>query len=128
MLRAMVVNETAQGFELNNQVDVAISTNSFRAVRGRPILCGILDETAFWRDESSATPDVETYNALKPATASLPGSMIIGISSLAVWLLGPLVKSMGFAALLWTMAAIAAIRTALLLFLPDEPAPVRSAA
>ena len=81
MLRAMVVNETAQGFELNNQVDVAISTNSFRAVRGRPVLCAILDEIAFWRDESSSTPDVETYNALKPATASIPSSMIIGISS-----------------------------------------------
>ena len=81
MLKAMVAREVAHGFELNNGVDVAISTNSFRAVRGRPILCAVLDETAFWRDENSATPDVETYNALKPATASIPGSMIIGISS-----------------------------------------------
>jgi hypothetical protein len=72
---------TATGFELTNSVDVVISTNSFRSVRGRPILCAILDETAFWRDETSATPDEETYKAIKPALASLPGSMIIGISS-----------------------------------------------
>jgi hypothetical protein len=69
------------GFELTNSVDVAISTNSFRSVRGRPILCAILDETAFWRDETSANPDEETYKALRPALASIPGSIIIGISS-----------------------------------------------
>jgi hypothetical protein len=72
---------TAIGFELKNSVDVVISTNSFRSVRGRPILCAILDETAFWRDETSANPDEETYKAIKPALASIPGSMIIGISS-----------------------------------------------
>jgi len=81
LLKHMIHRETATGFELTNGVDVAITTNSFRSVRGRPILCAILDETAFWRDESSATPDEETYQAIKPALASIPGSMIIGISS-----------------------------------------------
>jgi hypothetical protein len=81
LLKGMVQRETATGFELTNSVDVAISTNSFRSVRGRPILCAILDETAFWRDETSATPDEETYKAIKPALASIPGSIIIGISS-----------------------------------------------
>lgn len=81
LLKGMVQRETATGFELNNGVDVAISTNSFRSVRGRPILCAILDETAFWRDETSANPDEETYKAIKPALASIPGSIIIGISS-----------------------------------------------
>jgi len=81
LLQHMVERETATGFELTNSVDVAISTNSFRSVRGRPILCAILDETAFWRDENSATPDEETYKAIKPALASIPGSIIVGISS-----------------------------------------------
>jgi hypothetical protein len=82
LLKGMLAKKpTATGFELTNNVDVVISTNSFRSVRGRPILCAILDETAFWRDETSATPDEETYKAIRPATASLPGSMIIGISS-----------------------------------------------
>jgi hypothetical protein len=81
MLKAMVSRETAIGFELKNNVDIAISTNSFRAVRGRPILCAILDETAFWLDENSANPDEEVLAAIKPALASLPGSIVIGIST-----------------------------------------------
>lgn len=81
LLQGMIERETAYGFELSNKIDVAVSTNSFRAVRGRPVLLAILDECAFWRDDNSATPDEETYNALKPGTATMPGSMIIGISS-----------------------------------------------
>lgn len=81
MLRSMIERETAYGFELNNKVDIMVSTNSFRAVRGRPILCAILDEVAFWRDDTSATPDEETYQALKPGLVTMPGSMVIGISS-----------------------------------------------
>ena len=81
MLNAMIERETAQGFELSNRIDVFVSTNSFRAVRGRPILCAIFDEVAFWRDDASATPDIETYNAVKPGLATMPGSMIVGVSS-----------------------------------------------
>jgi hypothetical protein len=81
MLNAMIERETAQGFELLNRVDIAVATNSFRAVRGRPILCAIFDEVAFWRDEASAKPDIETYNAVKPGLATMPGSMIVGVSS-----------------------------------------------
>jgi hypothetical protein len=81
LLKGMVQRETATGFELNNGVDIAVATNSFRSVRGRPIVCAILDEVAFWRDETSSKPDEETYKALTPALASIPGSMVIGISS-----------------------------------------------
>jgi hypothetical protein len=81
MLAGMVTGETAFGFELNNGIDIMVATNSFRSVRGRPVLCAIFDEMAFWRDETSATPDEETYKAVKPGLASLPGSIIIGISS-----------------------------------------------
>jgi hypothetical protein len=73
--------KTAEGFALNNQVDIAISTSSFRSVRGRPILYAIFDEVAFWRDENSASPDDEVYTAIRPGTASIRESMIIGISS-----------------------------------------------
>jgi hypothetical protein len=44
----------------------------------------------------------------------------IGISSLAVWALGPLVKALGFDTLLWTMTAIAACTVAVVLCLPGE--------
>jgi hypothetical protein len=80
-LAQLVTRTTASGFELANQVDVVIGTNNFRAVRGRPVLLGILDECAFYASENSTSPDTETYRALLPGLMTLPGSMIIGISS-----------------------------------------------
>jgi hypothetical protein len=80
-LKAMVSRETASGFLLNNGVEVAIATNSHRSVRGRTLLCAVLDETAFYRDERSSTPDEEIYRAIKPGLARMPGSMLIGIST-----------------------------------------------
>jgi hypothetical protein len=80
-LRAMVKRETRYGFELENSVDVVVATNSFRAVRGRPVLLAILDEAAFYASETSASPDTELYAALKPGLATLPASRIIIISS-----------------------------------------------
>jgi hypothetical protein len=44
-----------------------------------------------------------------------------------VWLLGPLVKAIGFSAALWIMAGIAAVKAAIVLLLPDEPEPVPAA-
>lgn len=81
LLSSMVTRETATGFELNNRVEITVATNSFRSVRGRPVLCAIMDEVAFYRDETSASPDEETFKAIQPALASIPGAMVIGISS-----------------------------------------------
>ena len=61
---------------------------------------------------------------LRSRVAGMRLTVAFGISSLAVWLLGPLVKGMGFATLLWIMAGIAAIRAAIVLLLPDEPETV----
>jgi hypothetical protein len=80
-LAAMVVRDTANGFELSNGVDVAVATSSYRSVRGRSILLCIMDEVAFWRSEESANPDEEVYAAVKPGLARVPGSMLVGISS-----------------------------------------------
>jgi hypothetical protein len=80
-LQRMIVRETKTGFELCNGVEVAVATNSYRATRGRTVLLGILDECAFYRDETSTNPDLELYAALKPGLATLPTSMLIGISS-----------------------------------------------
>jgi predicted MFS family arabinose efflux permease len=43
-----------------------------------------------------------------------------GISSLAVWLLGPVVKAAGFQTLLTAMAVIALVTLSAVLFLPEE--------
>jgi hypothetical protein len=79
-LSAMVRRRTENGLELSNDVDISVSTNSFRAVRGRSILVSIFDECAFWMDERSSRPDTETYSAVRPGLATL-GGMLVGISS-----------------------------------------------
>jgi hypothetical protein len=81
LLKAMVTRETQSGFELSNGVDINIATNNFRSVRGRTILCAVLDECAFYRDENSASPDLELYRALVPGMVTLPDAMLIGIST-----------------------------------------------
>jgi len=81
MLRRLVRRENSDGLELSTGAELTIATNTFRGIRGRSIACVILDECAFWRDESSSNPDVEVYNAIKPGTETIEGSMIVGISS-----------------------------------------------
>ena len=81
-LKKLVRRETPIGLELNNGVEIATGTNSYRSVRGRPILCAVLDEAAFYRDETSAFADEATYAALIPGMATLaPDAMLIGIST-----------------------------------------------
>lgn len=80
MLKPMVTRETRDGLELSNGVDITVATNDFRAVRGRSILCAILDEVAYFRSDESAAPDTEVYAALKPGLMTLRGTLI-GISS-----------------------------------------------
>ena len=66
---------------------------------------------------------------LRSRVAGMRLAVAFGISSLAVWLLGPMVKAIGFSAALWIMAGIAAVKAGIVLFLPDEaePEPVPAA-
>ena len=59
---------------------------------------------------------------LRSRVAGMRLTVAFGISSLAVWALGPLVKGIGFSALLWGMAGIATLKAAIVLLLPDERA------
>lgn len=79
-LRNMVERETVNGLELNNGVEIIVSQNDYRAVRGRAIALAICDELGHWRSADSASPDFEVFNALKPGTMTVNG-MIIGIST-----------------------------------------------
>ena len=49
-------------------------------LRGRTLVAAVMDEVSFFRDESSATPDIETYRAILPSLATTDG-MLIGIST-----------------------------------------------
>ncbi len=64
---------------------------------------------------------------LRSRVSGMRLTVSFGISSLAVWLLGPMVKGIGFSSVLWIMAGIALIKAAIVLLLPDEPAVTESA-
>jgi hypothetical protein len=66
--------------EIELRITIAVHSNSYRTVRGRTLVAAIFDETAFWRDESTATLDTEVYTAVLPALATT-GGMLNGIST-----------------------------------------------
>ena len=57
-------------------------------------------------------------DSMRSRVAGLRLAVSFGISSLAVWALGPFVKAGGFTTLLWTMAGIALLTTIAVMFLP----------
>ena len=80
VLRQEIDEITRSEIRLRNGITIAIHSNSFRTIRGRT-LCGcVFDEVAVWRDELSATPDIEVYSAVLPALLTTRG-MLIGIST-----------------------------------------------
>jgi Terminase large subunit, T4likevirus-type, N-terminal len=80
VLRKELISSSSEEIVLRGGVTIAVHTNSFRTVRGRTLLACVFDEVAFWRDETSATPDLEVYRAVIPSLAA-SGGMLIGISS-----------------------------------------------
>jgi len=80
-LKALIEKETVEALELRNGVNIGVKTCSFRTLRGYTLLCAILEEIAFWRSEESANPDKEILSAVRPALATVPASLLIGIST-----------------------------------------------
>ena len=60
---------------------IGVATASHRTIRGYTMLAAVSDEIAFWRSDDSASPDVEILNALRPAMASVEGSVLLALSS-----------------------------------------------
>ena len=81
MLESLIVNETREAIELNNRITIEFHAASFRGIRGYTCVGAICDEIAFWRTDDSANPDTEILNALRPAMATVPGALILCISS-----------------------------------------------
>lgn len=81
MLSRLVVRSSAESIDLKNNITIEVQTATFRSVRGYTVVCALLDEIAFWRNEESANPDAEIVNALRPAMATIPNSLLIGLSS-----------------------------------------------
>jgi len=82
MLAEMVTTSTAEAIEFSNRSRIEVHTASFRSTRGYTLAGAILDEVAFWRsDETSAEPDREIIAGLRPGLATLPGALLLAISS-----------------------------------------------
>ena len=81
LLEALIVHETKETIALDNGITIEIHTASYRALRGHTVVGAICDEVAFWRSEEAANPDTEILNALRPAMATVPGALLLCISS-----------------------------------------------
>jgi len=81
MLAQMIERRTQTGIELTNRVTIEVHTASFRAIRGYTIIGAVCDEIAFWRSDESANPDTEILNGLRPGMATIPGALLLCIST-----------------------------------------------
>jgi hypothetical protein len=77
MLKRMVVRETAESFDLNNDVVIEVGTASFRSARGYTLCAALCDEVAFWMSEDSLNPDFEILDAIRPGMATIPNAMLL---------------------------------------------------
>lgn len=80
-LKGLIAKETQETIELRNGISIAVKTASFRSIRGYTILAAILEELSFYRAEDSANPDKEILAAVRPALATIPDSLLLGIST-----------------------------------------------
>lgn len=82
-LAHLIERETADSIDLSTKVSIQIASASFRTPRGYTIVGLVADEIAYWRDDTggSANPDVEIIRAIRPSLASVPGSLLVAISS-----------------------------------------------
>lgn len=81
LLGEMVVKEREDGVELLGHVQIEVATCSSRTIRGYTLAAAICDEAAFWQDENTVEPDREVLQALRPALATIPGSLLLCASS-----------------------------------------------
>jgi hypothetical protein len=81
VLSALVANRLKEAVELTNGVRIEVHTANFRTVRGYTAVGAVVDEAAFLRSEDSATPDTELLAALMPSMATIPGALLLAISS-----------------------------------------------
>jgi predicted MFS family arabinose efflux permease len=62
-------------------------------------------------------------DAMRSRVSGMRLTIALGASSLAVWLIGPVVKQAGFAALLWVMVATSLVTLIVVNALPTTPSP-----
>ena len=81
VLQTLVVSRTRDAIALQSGITIEIHTANDRSVRGHTVVGAICDEIAFWPTPRAAHPDTAILNALRPSTATVPGALILGLSS-----------------------------------------------
>lgn len=84
-IAALIESENADGFILRRpdgkvvSIEALPATRGGSALRGRSLVGAVLDEAAFFRDESFAVNDTELFKAVAPRI--LPGGMVVIITT-----------------------------------------------
>ncbi len=82
LLKKYVLKIHKDEIELSNGVIIACWPCNLVTVRGSSVICAILDEVAFWQhEETSANPEAEVLDALRPSMATLSNTKLIKIST-----------------------------------------------
>ena len=77
----LIARETKIAIELTTGIAIEIHTASFRTVRGYTVVGAVLDELAFFPTDDAADPDREIIAALRPAMATIQGTVLLCLSS-----------------------------------------------
>ena len=77
----MVERETADTFDLNNDVTIEIQVASYRSIRGYTVCAALLDELAFWQTDDASDPDYAIINAIRPSMATVPNALLLSARS-----------------------------------------------
>ena len=78
ILRQLIESRTARALRLSNKVDIEVRASDFRTLRGPSYVAIIADEVAFWfNSETSANPNSEILNAVRPGLATTRGPLFL---------------------------------------------------
>ena len=80
IFNGMVEKDLTWEVYLKNKIIISVKTCDYRTLRGYTVVAAILDELSFWRSEG-ANPAAEILTAIRPALATVPGSLLLGIST-----------------------------------------------
>ena len=80
-LRTMIIGQTKESIDLSNHIRIEIGVGSYKSVRGYTVIACLADEIAFWQSDDGANPAAEVLNAVRPGMSSIPGAILLGLSS-----------------------------------------------
>lgn len=80
-LAHLVTGAQSEEIALSTRVDLRIKAASLTAGRSKTAPLALLDEIAFFHDDTSAVPDEEIVNGIRPAMATIPGALLAAMSS-----------------------------------------------